>query len=63
MVKHMVKDHSYSASGNPLPPLFSIKKARGLLYAPPHRQDSTYHILYTSHGALAGMRKGRKCFI
>ena len=31
--------------------------ARDLLYAPSHRQDSTYHIFnYTSHGALAGMR-------
>ena len=31
--------------------------ARILLYAPSHRQDSTYHILYyTSHGALAGTR-------
>ena len=31
--------------------------ARVLLYAPSHRQESTYHSLcYTSHGALAGMR-------
>ena len=31
--------------------------ARDLLYAPPHRQDSTNHSLcYTSHRALAGMR-------
>ena len=31
--------------------------ARVLLYAPSHRQDSTYHSLcYSSHGALAGMR-------
>ena len=31
--------------------------ARILLYAPSHRQDSTYHSLcYTSHGALAGTR-------
>ena len=31
--------------------------ARVLLYAPSHRQDSTYHCLcYTSHGALAGTR-------
>ena len=31
--------------------------ARVLLYAPSHRQDSTYHILsYTSHGTLAGTR-------
>ena len=31
--------------------------ARVLLYAPSHRQDSTYHIVcYTSRGALAGTR-------
>ena len=31
--------------------------ARVLLYAPSHRQDSTYHgLCYTSHGALAGTR-------
>ena len=31
--------------------------ARVLLYAPSHRQDSTYHSLcYTSRGALAGMK-------
>ena len=31
--------------------------ARVLLYAPSHRQDSTYHgLYYTSRGALAGMR-------
>ena len=29
--------------------------ARVLLYAPSHRQDSTYHgLCYTGHGALAG---------
>ena len=43
--------------------------ARVLLYAPSHRQDSTYHgLCYTSRGALAGMRnssitvtRSRKC--
>ena len=30
--------------------------ARFFLYAPSHRQDSTYSLCYTSHGALAGMR-------
>ena len=31
--------------------------ARVLLYAPSHRQDSTYHgLCYTSHGGLAGTR-------
>ena len=58
-VRHMVKDHSDSEKGNPLPPhrlLFPIT-ARVLLYAPSHRQDSTYHgFYYTSRGALAGTR-------
>ena len=31
--------------------------ARGILYAPSHRQDITYHgLCYTSRGALAGTR-------
>ena len=34
--------------------------ARVLLYAPSHRQDSTYHgLCYTSRGALAGTRNHR----
>ena len=50
-VGHMVKNHTDSERGNPLPP------HRVLLYAPSHRQDNTYHgHCYTSHGALAGMR-------
>ena len=55
----MVKDHSESERGNPLLPpglLFQLV-ARVLLYAPSHRQDSTYHGLwYTSRGALAETR-------
>ena len=58
-VRHMVKDHSDSEKENPLMPhrlLFPIN-SKVLLYAPTHRQDSTYHILcYTSRGALAGTR-------
>ena len=54
-VRHMVKDHSDSDKGNPLPPhrlLFLY--ARVLLYAPSHRQDNIYHgLCYTSRGALA----------
>ena len=54
----MVKDHSDSERGNPLPPhglLFPISSKGSCLYAPSHRQDSTYHSLcYTSCGALAG---------
>ena len=35
--------------------------ARVLLYAPSHRQDSTYHSLcYTSRGALAGTRNSKQ---
>ena len=49
-VRHMVKDHSDSERGNPLPPhrlLFPIN-SKGSLYAPSHRQDSTYHgLCYT----------------
>ena len=45
MASDMVKDHSDSEKGNPLPPhrlLLSI-----------NRQDNTYHgLCYTSHGAL-----------
>ena len=39
-LRHIVKDHSDSERGNPLRPhgLFLL-----FLYAPSHRQDSTYH--------------------
>ena len=48
-VRHMIKDHSDSEKGNS----FRLT-ARVLLYAPSHRQDSTYHgLCYTSRGALA----------
>ena len=54
-VGHMVKDDSDSERGNPLPShglLFPIN-SKGFLYAPSHRQDSTYHgLCYTSRGAL-----------
>ena len=54
-VGHMVKDHSDSERGNTLPPhrlLFPIS-SRVLLYAPSHRQDSTYHgLCYTSNGTI-----------
>ena len=60
-IRHMVKDHSDSEKGNPQPPHtvgYSFRlAARVLLYAPSHRQDSTYHgLCYTSRGALAGTR-------
>ena len=58
-IGHMVKDHTDSERGNTLPPHgYSFRlTARVLLYAPSHRQGSTYHSLYyTSCGALAGRR-------
>ena len=76
MASDMVKDHSDSEKGNPLPPHMVkdhsdsekethcrhigyslLLTARVLLYAPSHRQDSTYHSLcYTSRGALPGTK-------
>ena len=54
----MVKDYSDSERGNPLSPLHRLIfpiSSKVLLYAPSHRQDSTYHLLcYTSRRALAG---------
>ena len=47
-IRHMVKDHSDSERGNPLPPHGSLSfrlAARVLLYALSHRWDSTYHSL------------------
>ena len=56
-IRHMVKYHTDSERGNPLPPHGLLFSARVLLYTPSHRQDCTYHSLcYTSRGALAGMR-------
>ena len=59
-VGHMVKDHSDSEREenhcNHMGYSFRLA-ARVLLYAPSHRQDSTYQgLCYTRHGALAGMR-------
>ena len=58
----MVKDHSDSKRGEETCCChmgYSFRlAARVLLYAPSHRQDSTYRSLcYTSRGALAGTRK------
>ena len=62
----MVKDHSDSKRGNPLPPhglLFPIS-SNGFLYASSHRQDSTYlDLSYTSRGALAGTRNSSRLVI
>ena len=55
----MVKDHSDSEKGNPLPPhglLFPIR-SKGSFICITHRQDNTYHgLCYTSRGALAGTK-------
>ena len=56
----MVKNHSDSerklAAANSWATLARLA-AKVLLYAPSHRQDSTYHgLCYTSRGALAGTR-------
>ena len=59
MVSDMVKDHFDREEINChhyMGYSFQIA-ARYLLYAPSHRQDSTYHNLcYISDGVLAGMR-------
>ena len=56
-VRHMVKDHSVSERGIPLPPhglLFPISSKGSFICI---RQDDTYHgLCYTSRGALAGTR-------
>ena len=55
----MVKDHSDSERGTRFHHIgYSFRlAARVLLYAPSHRQGSTYHSLcYTSRGALVGTR-------
>ena len=57
-VGHMVKDHSVREETHchHMGYVFRLA-ARVLLYAPSHRQDSTYHCLcYTSRRALAGRR-------
>ena len=58
-VRHIVKDHSDCKKGNLLPPhrLLFLINSKDFLYAPSHRQDSTYHgLCYTSRGALAWTR-------
>ena len=58
-VGHMVKDHSDSERESSLPHMgYSFQlAAMVLLYAPSHRQDSTYHgLCYTSRGTLFGTR-------
>ena len=64
-VGHMVKDHSDSEREKTrcrhMGYSFRLT-ARVLLYAPSHRQYSTYHgLCYTSRGALAGTRNSSIC--
>ena len=58
-IRHMVKDHSDSEKGNPLPPhrlLLSINSKGSFICTIP-QADNTYHgLCYTSRGALAGTR-------
>ena len=42
-VRHVVKDHSDSERENPLQPHGLLFPIRVLLYAPSHKQDSSYH--------------------
>ena len=52
----MVKDHSSSERGNYIGYSFRLA-SMALLYAPFHRQVTTYNgLCYTSRGALAGTR-------
>ena len=58
-IRHMVKDHLDSERGKRCRHIgYSFwLTVRVILYAPSHRQDSTYCALcYTSRGALAGTR-------
>ena len=55
----MVKDHSDSEKGNPLPPhrlVFPINSKGSFICTIPQK-DSTYHgLCYTSRGTLVGTR-------
>ena len=56
-VRYMVKDHSDSVCYS-----FRLEQSFYFFfkYAPPHRQDNTYHgICYTSRAALAGTKNSR----
>ena len=58
-IRHMVKDHSAKRKTRCRHMDYSFR-----LYAPSHRQDSTYHgRYYTSRGALAGTRYSSMCLL
>ena len=52
---NIVKDHSHSEIGNPLPPQLA---ARVLLHASSHRQDNTYQSWSTSWNELSESTRG-----
>ena len=59
-VRHMVKDHSDSEKGNPLPPhrlLFTINSQGSFICTIPQTGLHISRPCYTSRGALAGTRK------
>ena len=58
-VGHMVKDHSDSERGNPLPPhglLFPISSMVFFICIFPQKDNTHHGLCYTSCGALAGTR-------
>ena len=61
-VRHMVKDHSDSEKGNPLPPhglIFPISSKGSFIC---RIQNNTYRgLCYTSRGALVGTRNSSMC--
>ena len=59
---YMVKDHSDSVTGNPLPPLHRLlfpisSKGFFYMYHPTDRTDIYHSFCYTSRVALVEMRK------
>ena len=58
-VRHMVKVHSDSERGNPLPPhrlLFPIRSKGSFICIIPQTGNTYHGLCYTSRGALAGTR-------
>ena len=61
-VRHMVKDHSDSEKGNPLPPhrlLFTINSKGYFICTIPQTGYTYLGICYTSRGTLVGTRKAK----
>ena len=58
-VRHMVKDHSDSERGNPLPPhglLFRLNSKASFICTIPQIGNTYHGLCYTSRGTLAGTR-------